>query len=346
MSSLQKAPTSDSDSERTLYDCPDRTSQAHRADPRHDLRSEIFFPYSPPSFSIIPALASSTQQPQVASLQPIEDTKWQRPLFLPTLNAHRRLVSLIVSLAFLSGGLITGWIVFVIHQNHILLGGESPDNEGKDDDQELNPLILLIDAVFIIFIISSISIILWLIYRLSAQFRPPASSSTIHTAHPLDFLPEWCRTSLSSLLTYSDAVAGASSTTRHELEMELSVYEDNRNSNVLTRNQSREEGEDRSGNGMPGAMAHDEDIERQMRAWVQGLMSYEMSEQLQATTQLQRQIRSQPQSFVLEVTVENESVTINMEDIKMRRRIETEEGDGNGDEEKEKDDEIEVRLGV
>lgn len=150
MSNLQKAPTSDPDSERTLYDCPDRTSQADRADPRHDSRSEIFFPYDPPFFSIVPALTSSTQQPQVASLQPIEETKWERPLFLPTLNAHRRLVSLIVALAFLSGGLITGWIVFVIHQNHILLGEESPDNEGKDDDQELNPLILLIDAVFII----------------------------------------------------------------------------------------------------------------------------------------------------------------------------------------------------
>lgn len=141
-------------------------------------------------------------------------------------------------------------------------------------------------------------------------------------------------------------VAGASGTIRHELEMELSVYEDNRNSSVLTRNQSREEGEDRSGSGMPGAMAHDEDIERQMRAREQGLMSYEMSEQLQAITQLQRQIQSQPQSFVLEVTVENEPVTVNMEDIKVRRTIETEEGGGNGDEEKEKDDKIEVRLGV
>lgn len=150
MSSLQKAPTSDSDSERTLYDCPDRTSPADRADPCHDSRSEIFFPYAPPFFSIVPALTSSTQQPQVTSLQPKEETKWQRPLFLPTLNAHRRLVSLIVALAFLSGGLITGWIVFVIHQNHILPGEESPDNEEKDDDQELNPLILLIDAVFII----------------------------------------------------------------------------------------------------------------------------------------------------------------------------------------------------
>lgn len=97
---------------------------------------------------------------------------------------------------------------------------------------------------------------------------------------------------------------------------------------------------------MPGAMAHDEDIERQMRAREQGLMSYEMSEQLQAITQLQRQIQSQPQSFVLEVTVENEPVTVNMEDIKVRRTIETEEGGGNGDEEKEKDDKIEVRLGV
>ncbi|KIR67481.1 hypothetical protein I314_01897 [Cryptococcus bacillisporus CA1873] len=208
MSNLQKAPTSDSDSERTLYDCPDRTSQADRADPRHDSRSEIFFPYAPPFFSIVPALTSSTQQPQVASLQPIEETKWERPLFLGTLNAHRRPVSLIVALTFLSGGLITGWIVFVIHQNHILLGEESPDNEGKDDDQELNPLILLIDAVFIIFIISSISIVLWLSYRLSTQFRPPASSSTIRTAHPLDFLPEWCRSSLPSLPTYGDVVAG------------------------------------------------------------------------------------------------------------------------------------------
>nr|KIR87499.1 hypothetical protein I308_02444 [Cryptococcus tetragattii IND107] len=239
MSSLQKAPTSDSDSERTLYDCPDRTCPADRADPRHDSRSEIFFPYAPPFFSIVPALTSSTQQPQVTSLQPKEETKWQRPLFLPTLNAHRRLVSLIVALAFLSGGLITGWIVFVIHQNHILPGEESPDNEEKDDDQELNPLILLIDAVFIIFIISSISIVLWLIYRLSTQFRPPASSSsTIRTAHPLDFLPEWCRTSLPSLPTYGDVVAGASGTIRHELEMELSVYEDNRNSSVLTRKQT------------------------------------------------------------------------------------------------------------
>lgn len=150
VSSLQKAPTSDSDSERTLYDCPDRTSQADQADSRHDSRSEIFSPYAPPFFSIISALTSSTQQPQVASLQPIEETKWQRPLVLPTLNAHRRLVSLIIALTFLSGGLVAGWIAFVIHQNHILLGEESPDNEGKDDDQELNPLILLIDAVFII----------------------------------------------------------------------------------------------------------------------------------------------------------------------------------------------------
>lgn len=134
-------------------------------------------------------------------------------------------------------------------------------------------------------------------------------------------------------------VAGVIGTTRHEPEMELSAYEDNRNSSVLTRNQSREEGEDRSGNGMPGAMTHDEDIERQMRAREQGLMSYEMSEQLQAITPLQHQIQSQPQSFALEVTV-------NMEDIKVRRRIETEERGGNGDEEKEKDDEIEVRLGV
>ncbi|KGB77824.1 hypothetical protein CNBG_3662 [Cryptococcus deuterogattii R265] len=347
VSSLQKAPTSDSDSERTLYDCPDRTSQADQADSRHDSRSEIFFPYAPPFFSIISALTSSTQQPQVASLQPIEETKWQRPLVLPTLNAHRRLVSLIIALTFLSGGLVAGWIAFVIHQNHILLGEESPDNEGKDDDQELNPLILLIDAVFIIFIMSSISIVLWLIYRLSTQFRPPSSpSSTIHTAHPLDFLPEWCRTSLPSLPTYSDAVAGASSTTRHGLDMGLSADENNRISSVLTRNQNYEEGEDRSGNGVPGAMTHDEDIERQMRAREQGLMSYGMSEQLQATTQLQRQIQFQPQSFALEVTVENEPVTVNMEDIKMRRRIETEEGGGKGDEEKEKNDEIEVRLGV
>lgn len=108
-------------------------------------------------------------------------------------------------------------------------------------------------------------------------------------------------------------VAGASGTTRHELEMELFAYEDNKNSSVLTRNQSREESEDRNGNGMPGAMTHDEDIERQMGAREQGLMSYEMSEQLQSITQLQHQIQSQPQSFALEVTVENELVTVNME---------------------------------
>lgn len=68
----------------------------------------------------------------------------------PHLNAQPRLVSLIVVLTLLSGGLIAGWVVFVIHQNHIMVGEESPNNDGKDDDQELNPLILFVDAVFII----------------------------------------------------------------------------------------------------------------------------------------------------------------------------------------------------
>lgn len=31
-----------------------------------------------------------------------------------------------------------------------MVGEESPNNDGKDDDQELNPLILFVDAVFII----------------------------------------------------------------------------------------------------------------------------------------------------------------------------------------------------
>lgn len=143
---LQEATTSDSDSERTLYDRPNRTSRTDRAESGHD-SSEIFFPYTAPFSSIVPALTSFTKQPQVTSFQPLKETKWQRPPFLPTLNSHPRLVYPIVVLTLLSAGLITGLVVFVIHQNHILVGEESsPDNEGKDDGQELSPLILFIDA--------------------------------------------------------------------------------------------------------------------------------------------------------------------------------------------------------
>lgn len=153
---LQEATTSDSDSERTLYDRPNRTSRTDRAESGHDSRSEIFFPYTAPFSSIVPALTSFTKQPQVTSFQPLKETKWQRPPFLPTLNSHPRLVYPIVVLTLLSAGLIAGLVVFVIHQNHILVGEESsPDNEGKDDGQELSPLILFIDAVFIILYVLS-----------------------------------------------------------------------------------------------------------------------------------------------------------------------------------------------
>ncbi|OWZ69607.1 hypothetical protein AYX14_04997 [Cryptococcus neoformans] len=344
-SNFQEAPTSDSDSERTLYDRPNRTSQTGRAESGHDSRSEIFVPYTAAFSSIMPAPTSPAQQPQVASLQPLKETRWQRPPFLPTLNAQPRLVSLIVVLTLLSGGLIAGWVVFVIHQNHIMVGEESPDNDGKDDDQELNPLILFVDAVFIIFIIGTISVLLLLIYRFSTQFRPPPSPSST-TSNPLDFLPEWCRTSLPALPTYREVVIDPSDITRHELEMTLPAYEDNRNNGVLVQSQSHENAEDRGDCGVSGAVTHVEGIARQMLSRGQGLMSYEMSEQVLATAHRQRQIQAEPRSSSLNVIVEVESVIINMEDIKERKSVEVEEGVGNGDEEEEKMDEIEVRLGV
>lgn len=140
-------------------------------------------------------------------------------------------------------------------------------------------------------------------------------------------------------------VIGPSDITRHELEMTLPAYEDNRNNGVLVQSQSHENAEDRGHNGVSGAVTHVEGIARQMLSRGQGLMSYEMSEQVLATAH-RSQIQAEPRSSSLNIIVEVESVIINMEDIKERKSVEVEEGVGNGDEEEEKKDEIEVRLGV
>lgn len=119
---------------------------------------------------------------------------------------------------------------------------------------------------------------------------------------------------------------------------------------MLMRSQSRQNVEDRGGSSVSVVMTDDEGNERQVRspAQEQRLTSYWMSELVLPTAKRQSQIHIQTESrsSSLDVIVEDESVMINMEDIKERGRIGVEEGGVNGDEGEVKEDEIEVWLEV
>ncbi|WVQ85694.1 hypothetical protein IAT38_007860 [Cryptococcus sp. DSM 104549] len=195
--------------------------------------------------------ASRASRASHASVDPETQTAaWVKPSVKAVIKAHPKNTLYLVGLVAGLVGMTVGWTFFLMHQAEI---GQSKDDggdtEGTGQDgmgairgggsNGLSPIVLVVDAVFIIAIVLAVALLSRQIFFIYHLFLPPRAPDSPPSAS--SFLPPWL---LPRLPTYVDAVGGRPDATgdvedRWIVGESLPVYGNTRGSKLLLRSESR-----------------------------------------------------------------------------------------------------------